>query len=290
MARIPWLADAARATGYPVTEVAGWETRGTTTFNPQGLLWHHTAGKATGDMPSLPTLINGRTDLPGPLSQYGLGRSGTIYVVAGGLASHAGEGDWHGLIGNRSVIGIEAEHTGISGVPWPAPQLDAYRKLSAQILARLGSTIHLMCAHREWARNRTTKKKVDPIDLNMDTERARVAALMVPTGDDDMSLVARLMVVEAGSKAWLSDQAAIDYWMLRADNLDDPVYAADWRTHFEQAWAGWKQDEWSQLQGHPHGPPGSGAIDQAARDAAANAQTSADQANEDLAEIKSVIG
>lgn len=73
-------------------------------------------------------------------------------------------------------------------------------------------------------------------------------------GDDDM-LTARLMVVEAGAKTWLPDQAAIDYWMLRADNITNPEYAAEWRRDFEQMWAREKQKEWLALRGHPHGAP-----------------------------------
>jgi hypothetical protein len=73
--------------------------------------------------------------------------------------------------------------------------------------------------------------------------------------EDDMSLIARLMVVEAGAKTWLPDQAAIDYWMLRADNITNPEYAAEWRRDFEQMWAREKQNEWLQLRGHPHGAP-----------------------------------
>jgi hypothetical protein len=114
-------------------------------------------------------------------------------------------------------------------------------------------------------------------------------------GDDDMSLVARLMVVEAAAKTWLPDQASIDYWMLRADNLDNPTYAAEWRRDFEQMWALEKQNEWKKLQGHPHGA--STTVDQVARSDAADAralalkaQQGADKANTDLAQIKSVIG
>jgi hypothetical protein len=103
-----------------------------------------------------------------------LGRSGTIYVVASGKANHAGAGEWKGLSGNASVVGIEAEHTGKAGHPWPDVQLDAYRKLSAEILVRLGVSADFLAGHKEWAPTR----KIDPISLNMRIERQRVAALM----------------------------------------------------------------------------------------------------------------
>jgi hypothetical protein len=71
------LADVARRTGYPVTEVKGWEDRG---HGPQpsvqGIVCHHTAGPAAGgDYPSLAVVRSGRPGLDGPLSKFGLGRS-----------------------------------------------------------------------------------------------------------------------------------------------------------------------------------------------------------------------
>ena len=66
-------------------------------------------------MPSLDTLIQGRSDLPGPLAQLGLGRDGTYYVIAAGKCNHAGAGSWKGVTsGNTDFIGIEAENTGLS--------------------------------------------------------------------------------------------------------------------------------------------------------------------------------
>jgi hypothetical protein len=110
------------------------------------------------------------------------------------------------------------------------------------------------------------------------------------SGDDEMSLVARLMVVEAGSKSWLPTQADIDYWMFRADNLNNPAYAAEWRRDFEQMWARETQNEWKKLQDHPHGAPTSATVDQTARDQAAAAHAIASSARQDLDQIKSVIG
>lgn len=290
--RLPWLADAARATGYPVTEIDGWQTRGSTLFTPKGLVWHHTAGPATGDMPSLGILINGRTGLPGPLSQYGLGRSGRIYVVAAGRANHAGEGDWNGLTGNGSVVGIEAEHTGRATEPWPAVQLDAYRKLSAQILSRLGSTTTLMCAHREWARNRTTNRKIDPISLNMAEERARVAALMATTEEDDMVIKKVLQGQTMAFYREMQKRVNVprapgnpDYW--GSDYIPPPGQSrpseAEWDDALDDfVGALFQMAVWPPIAG--------GSVDQTARDLAAEAKAGADRANRDLGEIKNVIG
>jgi peptidoglycan hydrolase-like protein with peptidoglycan-binding domain len=60
-------------------------------------------------MPSLRVLIEGRSNLPGPLAQLGLGRDGTCYVIAAGRCNHAGAGLWQGVsTGNSSFIGTEA--------------------------------------------------------------------------------------------------------------------------------------------------------------------------------------
>ena len=212
-----WLADAARATGYPVVEVAGWETRGSSTFTPGGLLWHHTAGASFGDMPTLNLLIYGRADLPGPLSQYGLGRSGTIYVIAAGRANHAGDGNWRGLTGNASVFGIEAEHTGKTGVPWPDAQLDAYVKLSAEIAKRTGFDESMVCGHKEWAT--PAGRKVDPIDLDMNDIRRRIALAMededvkIPKPDWlDQAILDRLLAAKV--LVTMPVEEALDYWRM----------------------------------------------------------------------------
>ena len=107
-------------------------------------------------------------------------------------------------------------------------------------------------------------------------------------GDDDMSLVARMMVVEAGAKTWLPTQEAIDHWMLRADNLDNTEYAAEWRRDFEQMWAREKQKEYLRLVGHPHGAPSTGTTDPTARAAAAGAKARADTAHDRLDRLRTI--
>lgn len=166
-----WLADVARAAGLDVEEVDGWRTRGRTycSMRPRGVVCHHTAGPKSGDMPSLGLLIRGRKGLPGPLAQYGLGRSGRVYVVAAGTSNHAGAGGWKGLNSNCDVIGIEAENTGSES--WPKKQLSAYVTLVAAICDQLGLSVAMVAAHREWAPGR----KPDPHSIDMDEFRRWVA-------------------------------------------------------------------------------------------------------------------
>lgn len=172
---MPWLtqlADVARRTGHPVTEVGGWKTRG---HGPQpevqGIVCHHTAGPAGGgDYPSLSVVRSGRPGLDGPLSQFGLGRSGRIYVIAAGRC-------WHNAPStspqhdNSSSIGIEAENNGSQ--PWPDVQLDAYRKLCAELCREFGLPASRVKAHRE-----VNTGKPDPRGIDMNDFRAAVAALL----------------------------------------------------------------------------------------------------------------
>jgi len=187
---MPWLvqlADVARRTGCPVTEVPGWRTRG---HGPQpevqGVVCHHTAGPIAGnDYPSMAVVRDGRRDLDGPLSQYGLGRSGRIYVIAAGRC-------WHNapstspLHDNSSSIGIEAENNGSQ--PWPEQQVDAYHRLCAELCREFGLTASRVKAHREVNIN-----KPDPHSLNMAAFRSAVAAHLAGTVSPILTWTEKLM-------------------------------------------------------------------------------------------------
>jgi len=151
------IADRLRAAGLTVIECAGWQSRGSSSFSPQGSVNHHTAGPPTGATPSLNTCINGRPDLAGPLCHVmqsrESGRPDAAYVVAAGRANHAGSGSWQGLSGNSSVWGLEIEHDGVT----PLPQ--ARQETAAAIHAALigpGGNVGLVCQHYEW-----TTRKID---------------------------------------------------------------------------------------------------------------------------------
>lgn len=173
---MPWLtqlADVARRTGYPVTEVPGWKTRG---HGPQpevdGVVCHHTAG--WNDMH---VVRDGRPGLDGPLSQIWLRRDGRIFVVAAGRCWHNAPSLSLGHT-NSASIGIEAENDGRA--PWPSAQLDSYRRLCAELCKEFGLSASVVKGHKE-----VNSSKPDPHSINMTTFRAEVARLM--KGDDDVS-------------------------------------------------------------------------------------------------------
>lgn len=106
-----WLPQVLKDSGLKVAPVDGWQDRGDGDVHKiMGIMCHHTAGPRSGNMPSLQTLIKGRSDLPGPLAQLGLGGDGTYFVIAAGRCNHAGKGAWKGVTtGNSSFIGIEGQ-------------------------------------------------------------------------------------------------------------------------------------------------------------------------------------
>src|SRR5881392_2639111 len=175
---LTWLPDVLKAAGLRVAVVDDqWKTRGRGDMGKVvGVICHHTAGPKNGNMPSLKTIINGRSDLPGPLAQLGLGRDGTYYVIAAGRAFHAGAGQWQGVTtGNSSFIGIEAENMGTSADPWPAVQVDAYQRGVAAILQHLGKGPEFCAGHKEYALPKG--RKPDPT-LDMKAFRAAVTSIM----------------------------------------------------------------------------------------------------------------
>jgi peptidoglycan hydrolase-like protein with peptidoglycan-binding domain len=174
---LDWLADVLAEAGLKVAEQAGWRTRGRgDVAEIKGVMCHHTAGPARGNMPSLDVITNGRPDLSGPLAQLGLARDGTYYIIAAGRANHAGRGIWQGIAtGNSSFIGIEAENVGTDVDPWPAVQLDAYCRGVAAILKKISASAKMCCGHKEYAL--PTGRKSDPT-FDMAEFRGRVANIM----------------------------------------------------------------------------------------------------------------
>ena len=178
---LTWLTQVLKGAGLKVAPVDGWENRGAGDVGDiVGVICHHTAGPRNGNMPSLGTLINGRPDLPGPLSQLGLGRDGTYFVIAAGRCNHAGKGSWKGVTtGNSSFIGIEAENTGLSNdSPWPDVQLDAYRRGVAAILKHVGRGAEFCAGHKEFAL--PSGRKDDPA-FEMNAFRSAVTAILEGT-------------------------------------------------------------------------------------------------------------
>lgn len=206
-----------RRLGVPVVELENWETRGRPySTNYRGLLDHHTATSASapGDYPSWRIVSEGRSDLPGPLSQCGLGRSGSFWMIAAGYSNHAGSGGWRGLSGNYSVIGIECENNGV-GEPWTAAQVRNLPIINAVICHVFGFEPEMVCRHAEWS----TSGKIDTATAPLNSgdwirwrtleelPRVRLAAAGVSpdrTEEDEVTVVYDAPP-ERGSGVWIAN-------------------------------------------------------------------------------------
>lgn len=162
--------------GLKVEESEGWRSRGRPyNFYPRAVIAHHTAsGRDSGNFASEGIVTGGRSDLPGPLCQFLLGRDGTVKLIAAGYSNHAGYGGPRAGIpenqGNTYTYGIEAENNGL-GEPWSKAQLNAYYRLCASLLVWMNTKdVEKVFAHKEWAPGR----KIDPAGINMDIFREQV--------------------------------------------------------------------------------------------------------------------
>lgn len=171
---LQWMADAFRKHGLKVVETDGWVGRGRPyTFTPNSVMFHHTASsKDGGDAPAKGTVTVGRPDIPGPLCNILVGRSGKVYLIAAGYANHGGLGGPWGDIpkdsANRYAVGIEVENNGI-GESWPPEQLKAVAELGAILLHHFKRPVRYFFGHKEW-----TTRKIDPARIDMDAFRKRV--------------------------------------------------------------------------------------------------------------------
>jgi len=164
---------------FAVREVAGWKERGrdfagaSPPFNGRGSVNHHTAGAppSAGKAPSLGIVVNGRSDLSGPLAHTLQSFDDEAIVVAAGVANHAGSGSWRGLSGNSSVYGLEVEHPGTSKVA--QRRVIVMASIHACFLWRpTGPDLDpkMVCQHREWGRNATPPTGKPDFATNFSTD------------------------------------------------------------------------------------------------------------------------
>jgi len=183
MATIPWLADVLRGAGVPVVEHGDWRNRMRPgSFDPIGVLWHHTAAtsSAANPHPALNVCINGRPDLAGPLCQALVDYNGVFHVISAGRCNHAGASRGSGPIpagdGNTMLIGWEIDYNGVNQ-EMTAAQYNNSIKATAAVMRQLGRDSSYVRGHRETS----TTGKIDPSFINLDTMRADVARAMNPT-------------------------------------------------------------------------------------------------------------
>lgn len=175
-----WLADVIRAYGVKVEELPGWKQWGNGDFGAiKGIIVHHTGHNTTSAqyIARNPGLGNALS------SQIHLSRSGVATLCGVGIAYHAGRGSYHGWQTNNAnweSIGIEAQSDGTSA--WPKAELDAYYRICAAILMKLGKRATPQTLISHWEYSRAAQGKWDPgagngvsgAVMDMDAFRARV--------------------------------------------------------------------------------------------------------------------
>lgn len=225
------LADVLRAYTAPdgskltVVETAGWKTRG---YAGQGLsaaighMWHHTATAesafAYADCPSLNVLINGHSTLPGPLCNIAFGRSGTVYVVAAGVANHAGPGSIGGAyanIGNHVLIGNEMESSGIRN-DWTPAQIRIMPYVAAALERGYGGADFIQIGHKEYS----SMGKIDPAYIDMDAMRATVNNILYKGGSGSAAFSS---VVSTDERSWLDMATKEDVKNALREVLKEPI-------------------------------------------------------------------
>ncbi len=186
-----------KGAGLGVVEHGNWRTHNRNThgnWGPvNGVMIHHT-GPYASEKDMVELCRTGYQDLPGPLCQGVIDRSGTVHLVGYGRCNHAGMGDTDVLLaviaekatlprdneadtdGNRHFYGFECINTGSQR--WPAAQLDAMARAAAAICHVHGWNEHSVIGHKEWQPG-----KPDPGGIDMDDFRARVARHLKGGGD-----------------------------------------------------------------------------------------------------------
>lgn len=184
------LAARLRRDGLKVIEVGGWQTRGHATLNPRGAVTHHTAGPAatsTRRAPSLGIIINGRSDLAGPLANTYIDYDGNVYVIASGKANHAGLADRRAIpwgVGNSDVWGLEIEHPGTFPLPANIAEIAA-RVQAATVRGTVGAD--RVVYHKEWAPSRKIDLATAPGPAEHRRQVAAFLASTNPPEEDDMT-------------------------------------------------------------------------------------------------------
>jgi hypothetical protein len=175
--RLLWLADVLRSAGLTVHEVGGWRNRGSSSFEPRGIMCHETRGSLhSTDAGEIYVLLNGSPTAPPPIAQLYLSRTGHWHVIASGRCNHVLTG-WAGPfkgVGNSGLVGIEAQHA--LGEPWTDRQYDSYVRGVAALKRRTGWGVAGHKEHQPGGHGHSSVK-TDP-SFNMNTFRRDVEALL----------------------------------------------------------------------------------------------------------------
>jgi hypothetical protein len=183
--------------------------------------------------------------LPGPLAQLFQARNlsgpDDLYVVAAGVANHAGLGHWSDMAGgNTHTCGLEIEWSG-PGESFPEQRL-LVSELAIATLIRLsdGREPKRACEHREWAD--PDGRKIDT-NLSGDVLRDRIAKLLAtgpkppqpaPPQEDDMHPAPTMRVDTAKTpREWLLSLGPKGQCYARIDNAATVNFGGQFDSGFD---------------------------------------------------------
>lgn len=218
---LEWAARA-RAYGATVTFQAGWDGRGNgTSADYEGAIVHHTASasSAARPNPTLSVLMNGRSDLSGPLCNvtgpWCTEDSPRLHVVAAHPANHAGASGGRSMgplpvtsLFNKRVFGLEIDYAGSTA-------MTAGQRRAALIFARsvtdvLNRSIEYVRAHAEtsitgkWDPGYASGKTIDMGAFRRDATTLAVGGDDMPLTDADVDLIWRKAQATAGFGGWVA--------------------------------------------------------------------------------------
>jgi len=198
-----------RAAGVTVHEWSGWQSRGNGQASAYvGGLIHHTAS-AFGPAPSV--LVNGRTDLAGPLCNYAGNDDGSVTVIAAHPANHAGASGGRSMgplpvtnVFNKYVMGLEVVYPGTVAMR-PAQYRTA--AVWARVVADVVGAGNIQCirAHAEtsitgkWDPGYAPGKTIDMSAFRADATRG-VSDSMDPNNPYDGALMFRMLAFLQGAE------------------------------------------------------------------------------------------
>ncbi len=209
-----WLADVLRAAGLEVVEHTGWKTHVRPgEWSPRYGVVHATAAPRTqADGVQVRVVRDGRSDLPGPIANATVDRTGRWHVLSAGRCNSTlvGTAGPYAGLGNTCALSTEACNDNVSE-PWPEVQYRSYVRGWAAWCRRLGWSADRLVGHKE----HTPGRKTDP-SFNMVQFRADAAAVLA--GEDDTMPTA----AEIAAAVWAHPLAS------PALDVDKPRAAADW--------------------------------------------------------------
>jgi N-acetylmuramoyl-L-alanine amidase-like protein len=190
------------AEGVNWREVREWRAHNRNHKGPwgpvHGVMIHHTV--SSGEASSVALCYDGYAELPGPLCQAVIAKSGTVHLTGNGRCNHAGggspdvlqavideryttrppatrhhDGSAGAVDGNRHFYGAECINLGDGKDPWPADQVDAIVRWAAAICRYHGWSAKSVVGHKEWSDWKNDPRGPGLADDSMVFLRAKIA-------------------------------------------------------------------------------------------------------------------